>query len=105
MSREREVVELMAQGRSNAAIAETLWITEGAVEKHIKHIFKKLRIPAAPDTNRRVLAVLTFLEPDEAAYPGLKDERIRRALCAPRFERTAAASVGNSCHGETGPGG
>ena len=51
----------MAQGRSNAAIATTLWITEGAVEKHIKHIFKKLRIPAAPDTNRRVLAVLTFL--------------------------------------------
>lgn len=59
--RERDVVELMAQGRSNAAIAEALWITEGAVEKHIKHIFKKLGIPAAPDTNRRVLAVLTFL--------------------------------------------
>jgi PAS domain S-box-containing protein len=61
-ARERDVVELMAQGRSNAAIARTLWITEGAVEKHIKHIFGKLRIPAAPDTHRRVLAVLTFLE-------------------------------------------
>ena len=60
-AREREVVELMAQGRSNAAIAKTLWVTEGAVEKHIKHIFNKLRIPAAPDSHRRVLAVLTFL--------------------------------------------
>jgi PAS domain S-box-containing protein len=61
-ARERDVVELMAQGRSNSAIAQTLWISEGAVEKHIKHIFGKLRIPATPDTHRRVLAVLTFLE-------------------------------------------
>jgi serine/threonine-protein kinase PknK len=61
-AREREVVELMAEGRSNAAIADTLWVTEGAVEKHVMHIFSKLRIPAAPDTHRRVLAVLTFLE-------------------------------------------
>jgi PAS domain S-box-containing protein len=60
-AREREVVELMAQGRSNAAIADTLWVTEGAVEKHIRHI-SKLRIPAAAGTHRRVLAVLTFLE-------------------------------------------
>ena len=52
----------MAQGRSNAAIANTLWVTEGAVEKHVKHIFNKLRIPTAPDSHRRVLAVLTFLE-------------------------------------------
>jgi DNA-binding NarL/FixJ family response regulator len=52
----------MAQGRSNAAIAKTLWITVGAVEKHIKHIFGKLRISAAPDTHQRVLAVLTFLQ-------------------------------------------
>jgi PAS domain S-box-containing protein len=61
-AREREVVELMAEGRSNAAIAERLWVTEGAVEKHIRHIFSKLRIPVAPDTHRRVLAVLTFLD-------------------------------------------
>jgi DNA-binding NarL/FixJ family response regulator len=61
-SREREVVELMAQGRSNGAIANALWVTEGAVEKHVKHIFGKLRIPVAPDTHRRVLAVLTFLD-------------------------------------------
>jgi PAS domain S-box-containing protein len=61
-ARERDVLELMAQGRSNAAIAQTLWISEGVVEKHVKHILSKLRIPAAPDTHRRVLAVLTFLE-------------------------------------------
>jgi PAS domain S-box-containing protein len=61
-AREREVVGLMAQGRSNAAIAKTLWVTEGAVEKHIRHIFNKLRIPAAPDIHRRVLAVLTVLD-------------------------------------------
>jgi serine/threonine-protein kinase PknK len=61
-AREREVVELMAEGRSNGAIAGTLWVTEGAVEKHIRHIFSKLRIPPAPDTHRRVLAVLTFLD-------------------------------------------
>jgi PAS domain S-box-containing protein len=61
-AREREVVELMAQGRSNGAIANALWVTEGAVEKHVKHIFGKLRIPVAPDTHRRVLAVLTFLD-------------------------------------------
>ena len=61
-AREREVVELMAQGRSNTAIANSLWVTEGAVEKHVKHIFNKLEIPVAPDTHRRVLAVLTFLD-------------------------------------------
>jgi PAS domain S-box-containing protein len=61
-AREREVVELMAEGRSNAAIADRLWVTEGAVEKHIRHIFSKLRIPVAPDTHRRVVAVLTFLD-------------------------------------------
>jgi PAS domain S-box-containing protein len=61
-AREREVVELMAQGRSNTAIASTLWVTEGAVEKHVKHIFSKLEIPVAPETHRRVLAVLTYLD-------------------------------------------
>jgi PAS domain S-box-containing protein len=61
-AREREVVELMAQGRSNTAIAHALWVTDGAVEKHVKSIFSKLRIPVAPDTHRRVLAVLTYLE-------------------------------------------
>jgi DNA-binding NarL/FixJ family response regulator len=61
-SREREVLALMAQGQSNAGIAKTLWITHGAVEKHVKHIFAKLGIPATSDIHRRVLAVITFLE-------------------------------------------
>ena len=52
----------MAEGQSNAGIAKTLWITHGAVEKHIKHIFSKLEIPVTLGTHRRVLAVITFLE-------------------------------------------
>jgi DNA-binding NarL/FixJ family response regulator len=59
--REREVLELMAQGRSNAGVAETLVVTERAVEKHVTSIFGKLRLPAAMEDHRRVLAVLTYL--------------------------------------------
>jgi len=59
--REREVLELMAQGRSNAGIAARLVVTEHAVEKHIRNIFQKLRIDSGPDDHRRALAVLTFL--------------------------------------------
>ncbi len=59
--REREVLELMAEGRSNSGIAERLVITERAVEKHVTSIFGKLRLPAASDNHRRVLAVLAFL--------------------------------------------
>jgi DNA-binding NarL/FixJ family response regulator len=59
--RELDVLALMAEGRSNAAIAERLVITEGAVEKHISSIFGKLGLPAAPSDHRRVLAVLTYL--------------------------------------------
>lgn len=59
--REREVLTLMAQGRSNTAIARALVITEGAVEKHVANIFAKLSLPPDEDSNRRVLAVLTFL--------------------------------------------
>jgi len=59
--REREVLELMAEGRSNAAIAERLVITERAVEKHVTSIFSKLDLTPAPEDHRRVLAVLTFL--------------------------------------------
>jgi serine/threonine-protein kinase PknK len=51
------------KGQSNAGIAKTLWITRGAAEKQIKHIFAKLGIPATSDTHRRVLAAITFLEP------------------------------------------
>ncbi len=59
--REREVLELMAEGRSNQGIAERLVVTERAVEKHVTSIFGKLRLPAAPEDHRRVLAVLTYL--------------------------------------------
>jgi DNA-binding NarL/FixJ family response regulator len=59
--REREVLALMAEGRSNDGIAKTLWVTKGAVEKHIKSIFGKLDLPTTTDDQRRVLAVITFL--------------------------------------------
>ena len=59
--REREVLELMAEGRSNQAIAEQLVVTERAVEKHVTRIFDKLGLTPAPEDHRRVLAVLTFL--------------------------------------------
>jgi DNA-binding NarL/FixJ family response regulator len=59
--REREVLELMAEGRSNAGIAERLVVTERAVEKHVTSIFGKLQLPPVAGDHRRVLAVLTFL--------------------------------------------
>ena len=59
--REREVLGLVAEGLSNSAIAERLFITERTVEAHVKQVFAKLRIDQAPDTNRRVLAAITFL--------------------------------------------
>ena len=60
--REREVLALMAEGRSNAGIAKRLWVTEGTVEKHVKSILGKLRIPGGADDHRRVLAVITYLD-------------------------------------------
>ena len=60
--REREVLGLMAEGRSNTAIAEQLVITQRAVEKHVKNIFQKLRLAPADTDHRRVLAVLRYLE-------------------------------------------
>ena len=62
--REREVLSLMAEGLSNAAVAARLVVTERAVEKHVTSIFAKLRLPASPDQHRRVLAVLAFLRSD-----------------------------------------
>jgi DNA-binding NarL/FixJ family response regulator len=59
--REREVLALMAEGRSNRAIAERLVITEHTVEKHVKNILGTLRLPQSPDDHRRVLAVVTYL--------------------------------------------
>jgi DNA-binding NarL/FixJ family response regulator len=60
--REREVLSLMAEGRSNAGIAHQLWITEGTVEKHVRSILRRLRLPASEDDQRRVLAVITYLD-------------------------------------------
>jgi DNA-binding NarL/FixJ family response regulator len=59
--REREVLALMAEGRSNAGIARQLWLAGGTVEKHVKSILAKLDIASRDDDHRRVLAVLTFL--------------------------------------------
>ena len=60
-AREREVLALMAQGRSNAAIAQTLVVSAGTVEKHVAAVFGKLGLAASQDANRRVLAVLRYL--------------------------------------------
>jgi DNA-binding NarL/FixJ family response regulator len=59
--REREVLALIAEGRSNHAIAERLFITEHTVEKHVKNILGTLRLPQSADDHRRVLAVITYL--------------------------------------------
>ena len=61
-SRERQVLALMAEGRTNSAIAASLVISEGAVEKHVANIFSKLNLPATSTDHRRVLAVLKYLE-------------------------------------------
>ena len=61
-AREREVLSLMAEGRSNAAIASELVISEGTVEKHVASIFTKFDLPESQSDHRRVLAVLRFLE-------------------------------------------
>ena len=60
-AREREVLELMAEGRSNSAIAQRLFISEKAVGKHSTNIFAKLDLSPSEDDNRRVLAVLAYL--------------------------------------------
>ena len=68
-AREREVLELMAQGRTNAAIADTLFVSEGTVEKHIRGIFGKLGLDASTNDHRRVLAVLAYLDPETMPAP------------------------------------
>jgi serine/threonine-protein kinase PknK len=59
--RERDVLALMAEGRSNAGIAGKMWLSEATVEKHVRHILAKLQLPQTKDDHRRVLAVVTFL--------------------------------------------
>jgi serine/threonine-protein kinase PknK len=61
-AREREVLALMAEGRSNAGIARRLWVSEGTVEKHVRSILTKLSLTETDDDHRRVLAVVTFLD-------------------------------------------
>jgi DNA-binding NarL/FixJ family response regulator len=61
-AREREVLAQMAEGRSNAGIAGQLWLAEGTVEKHVRHILAKLHLPETKDDHRRVLAVVMFLK-------------------------------------------
>ncbi|MCW2626519.1 MAG: putative NarL family two-component response regulator [Mycobacterium sp.] len=61
-AREQEVLELMAEGRSNAGIGRRLWVTEGTIEKHIRSIMTKLNLHETGDDHRRVLATLTFLQ-------------------------------------------
>ena len=61
--RERDVLELVAQGRSNKGIGERLAISQGAVQKHVSTIFNKLGLPAGEDDDRRILAVLAYLNP------------------------------------------
>jgi serine/threonine-protein kinase PknK len=61
-SREREVLALMAEGRSNTGIGQSLFVTEGTVEKHVRSIMMKLRLPESTEVHRRVLAVLAFLD-------------------------------------------
>jgi DNA-binding NarL/FixJ family response regulator len=68
-AREREVLALMAEGRSNAGIARQLWISEGTVEKHIRSILTKLSLPETDEDHRRVLAVLTFLDQADRTTP------------------------------------
>ena len=60
--RERQVLALMAEGRSNAGIAHQLWVTEGTVEKHVRSVLAKLELPETADDHRRVLAVLAYLD-------------------------------------------
>ena len=60
--RERQVLELMAEGRSNAGIARQLWVSEGTVHKHVRSILSKLPLSETADDHRRVLAVITFLQ-------------------------------------------
>ena len=63
------MLELVAEGRSNRAIGERLVITQGAVQKHVSTIFNKLGLPAGENDDRRILAVLAYVLPEQSAQP------------------------------------
>ena len=91
--REREVLELMAQGRSNSGIAEQLVITESAVEKHVTSIFDTLGIDRSGEAHRRILAVLTFLRcamTDTAASPARLEALVREQAALRRVATLVA---------------
>ena len=96
--REHEVLALMAEGRSNAAIAARLFVSEKAVGKHTNSIFTKLDLPIAPDDNRRVLAVLAWLQRADPSVSRLvacapctsTTGRVLAALARPRLRRVSA---------------
>lgn len=91
--RERDVLKLMAEGRSNAGIARRLWITEGTVEKHVRSILARLQLPETDDNHRRVLAVLAYLE--SRLSPGWPAVRTRdNALDGLRGQRTLGQERG-----------
>jgi DNA-binding NarL/FixJ family response regulator len=77
-TREREVLSLMAEGRSNAGIGRQLWVTEGTIEKHVSSILTKLNLPETANDHRRVRAVIAFLEAPPAS---------REAATSPSAER------------------
>ena len=88
----------MAEGRSNAAIAAALFVTEKAIGKHTNSIFGKLGLPQSEDANRRVLAVLAYLNPDRPALPD-------GAAPPCPVVRTAARTAGTTVTADRPPGG
>jgi DNA-binding NarL/FixJ family response regulator len=105
--REREVLALMAEGRSNAGIAHRLWVTEDTVEKHVRSILSKLSLPETGDDNRRVLAVVTFLEARRRIPPSGPDgapgrgSRHTVTSVGPRTMDSMEPSRGRSRHHES----
>ena len=100
-AREREVLALMAEGRSNVAIAQRLFVTEKAVSKHTTSIFTKLGLAASEDDNRRVLAVLAYLPERLNRYPGPGPSWLSACSATTRAGRpvAAAAAATSSCSG------
>jgi DNA-binding NarL/FixJ family response regulator len=91
--REREVLALMAEGRSNSAISQQLWVTEGTVEKHVRSILMKLHLEESDMVHRRVLAVLTFLDARLCAGPRLPIVPSSAGIRLPGFPRSGPRSL------------